>query len=141
MWHSFAELFRVAVGLSEPGAMNITAAQMAARSAVGFVVLLILIRLGRRRLMGRIGPFDLVVTMILGSTLSRGMTANAPMLPVLAACATIIAMHWLISALAAHSQRLSRWIQGEAIDLSTVKQAVLERSGNISIVKDDGRKH
>ena len=175
MWHSFLYFLSVSVGIYEPSAPKLTVAEMAGRAAFGFIFLLLLIRIGRRRMMGHIGPFDLVVTMILGSTLSRGITGNTPLQPVLAACATIIAMHWLISALSAYSPTLSRWIQGKPIellhdghplrsqmhrhviaeqdllealrlegnstDLSSVRQAILERSGNISIIRNEnGRK-
>lgn len=117
MWHDLLQFLQAAVGWREPGAKGLTAAEMAARGAFGFIVLLAMIRIGRRRMMGRTGPFDLVVTLIIGSTLSRGITGNAPLLPTLAACAAIIAVHWTISATAARSAFLGRWIEGKPVEL------------------------
>jgi uncharacterized membrane protein YcaP (DUF421 family) len=117
MTQGAVEFLKVATGLQEPGSRQMSAGEMAARAAVGFGALMILIRLGRRRLMGRIGPFDLVVTLLLGSTMSRGITGNAPLLPVLAACAAIVAMHWTLAAVTARSPGLARWVEGDAVPI------------------------
>jgi uncharacterized membrane protein YcaP (DUF421 family) len=112
MWHSLLYFLKVATGAYEPGAQHLTIIEMAGRGVFGFIALLLVVRLGRRRLMSRIGPFDLLVTMLIGSTLSRGITGNTPLLATIGACAAIIAVHWIIAALAARSNAFSAFVEG-----------------------------
>jgi uncharacterized membrane protein YcaP (DUF421 family) len=77
---------------------DITVLQMAFRAAVTYAVTLAIVRLGKKRLMGGNTAFDVIVGVIIGSTVSRGLTGNAPLASTLAAAAAIVAMHWAVSA-------------------------------------------
>jgi uncharacterized membrane protein YcaP (DUF421 family) len=168
MWQLVMDYFTVALGFREPGPRSLTPGEMAGRAAVGFLLLLGMVRIGRRRLMSRIGPFDLIVTMIVGSTLSRGITGNASFAGTLAACAAVILTHWAVAACACRWAWFGRWVEGRPValvvggrplharmrrhviseqdlleslrlegrqtELSKIKVATLERSGNISVV-------
>jgi uncharacterized membrane protein YcaP (DUF421 family) len=94
-------------------AMDITMPQMALRAAVTYAVTLAIVRLGKKRLMGSNTAFDVIVGIILGSTVSRGLTGNAPLASTLAAAAALVAMHWLVSWLALHSKRFGSLAKGE----------------------------
>ena len=96
-------------------ASDITVLQMALRASLTFAVTLAIVRLGKRRLMGGNTAFDVIVGVIIGSTVSRGLTGNAPLAPTLAAAAAIVAMHWAVSALALRAGWFSRLAKGEPV--------------------------
>jgi uncharacterized membrane protein YcaP (DUF421 family) len=72
-------------------------AQMALRAAVIYIVTVAMVRLGKKRFMGRATAFDVILGIMLGSIISRAITGNAPFGPALAASAVLIAMHWVFS--------------------------------------------
>ena len=66
-------------------AWDLTAPQMAARAALIYAVALAIVRIGKKRFMGRATAFDVIVGIILGSIASRAVTGNAPMIPTMTA--------------------------------------------------------
>jgi uncharacterized membrane protein YcaP (DUF421 family) len=74
--------------------------QMALRAIVVYGVTLLIVRLGKKRFMGRATAFDVILGIMLGSIASRAVTGNTPFFPALAAAATLVAMHWLLTLIA-----------------------------------------
>ena len=97
---------------------DITLAQECARAAVVFLYGLVLVRLSGRRAFGKWGALDIVVSIIVGSNLSRALTGSAPFAGTLAATAVLMLLHWLFALAAARSPALSRLIEGGAILLA-----------------------
>lgn len=93
------EIWIAALGL-EQEASDLGPLQIAARVAIVYAVTLIVMRLGKKRFMGRGTAFDVIVGIIVGSIASRAITGNAPLGPGLAGVATLLALHWLFSAIA-----------------------------------------
>lgn len=142
--------------------------QMCVRALIVFVSLLVLIQLGGTRAFGKISAFDIVVGVMLGSTLSRAINGSAPFGPSLAAGAALVLFHWVGGRLAFHSHTAGQLIKGRSVqlvadgqqlgaalkryniterdleealrmkiksgDLSKLKDAYLERSGEISVI-------
>ena len=96
-------------------AMTITWWQMACRGVFVFVFGLILVRLGGRRVFGRYTSFDIVLGVILGSTLSRAITGNAKLFPTLFTAALLVSLHWLIVELSSRSKQLATLFRGTRI--------------------------
>jgi uncharacterized membrane protein YcaP (DUF421 family) len=92
-------LLRVLLGLGAEE-RQITVAQMALRAVVVYVVTVMVVRLGKKRFMGQGTAFDVILGIMLGSIVSRAITGNAPFFPALASAAVLVAMHWLLSAVA-----------------------------------------
>ncbi len=88
--------------------------QMAIRGVVIFVYGLVVIRLAGQRIFGKGSALDLIVAIIMGSTLSRTMTGPAPLGPTLAATTVLIALHWGLARLSRRLPRLERLIKGTA---------------------------
>lgn len=143
--------------------------QMSIRALLIFFFTLALIRVGGKRIFGKNTTLDIVLGVILGSILSRALTANAQFIPTLTASATLVAVHALLARLSfrfpglghavkgeedklvdggelqwsnmrkngvtRHELREAARIQASIRDLSSVEQAYLERSGEISIIK------
>jgi uncharacterized membrane protein YcaP (DUF421 family) len=94
-----AEIARMALGLGLES-RDITVVQMGLRAAIVYVVTVLMVRLAKKRFMGRATAFDVILGIMIGSIVSRAVTGNAPFLPALAATAVLIGMHWLFSGIA-----------------------------------------
>ena len=160
-------LLRWALGLGLES-RDIAIGQMVFRAVVVYVVTVLIVRLGKKRFMGRTTAFDVILGIMLGSIVSRAITGNAPFFPALAASAVLIAMHWLFSLVAYHwhgfgvavkgqprtlvrdgrpdrdqmrrahvtEHDLHEDLRGEGLEgTDKVKEARLERSGKVSVVK------
>lgn len=92
---------------------DLNALQMALRAGVVYVCTVAIVRLGKRRFLSRATAFDVVLGIMLGSVVSRAITGNAPLTPTLAAAATLVALHWAVSAIAVRWHGFGRLIKGE----------------------------
>ena len=70
-------LLRLVLGLGAES-RELTAAQMALRAAVIYVVTVAMVRLGKKRFMGRSTAFDVILGIMLGSTMSRSSRCSPP---------------------------------------------------------------
>jgi uncharacterized membrane protein YcaP (DUF421 family) len=89
--------------------------QMSIRAVLIFLFGLVLIRLFGRRAFGKQTALDIVLAIIVGSNLSRALTANSPFFPTLAATAAIVLLFWFLSHLSARSPWFSRLVKGNPI--------------------------
>jgi uncharacterized membrane protein YcaP (DUF421 family) len=88
--------------------------QAAARAALVYLMGLAMVRLGKSRLIGSLSAIDILLAVVLGSLLSRGINGSASMSSSLVASAVLVAMHWLMTDLACRSHRLGDLIKGHA---------------------------
>src|SRR5262245_43342780 len=79
--------------------------QIAARAAIVYLAGLIVVRIGKSRLISRATSVDVILGFILGSLLSRGITGHASISGSLMASAVIVAVHWGLTAIACRSHR------------------------------------
>lgn len=142
--------------------------QMVCRAVIIFFFALFAVRFGGKRVFGKSTSFDIVLGVILGSILSRAMTANASFFPTMAAAAALVLLHRLLAKLAFYNKTIGHlikgkeaylvenghvnWkemkknsitshdlsealrIKGSTLEMERLKEAVLERSGDMSIV-------
>jgi uncharacterized membrane protein YcaP (DUF421 family) len=92
--------------------------QECARAALIFVYGLVLVRIAGRRIFGKWSALDIVVSIIIGSNLSRALTGSAQLWGTLAATTLIVALHWVLARLVAASPGFSRIVEGGAIELA-----------------------
>ena len=97
--------------------------QMVCRGTIIFFYTLLLVRFGGRRIFGKNTSFDIVLGVILGSIMSRALTANAKFIPTLAAATALVLLHWLLAELSLRSKTLGHMIKGTEV--------VLVRDGKI----------
>jgi uncharacterized membrane protein YcaP (DUF421 family) len=91
--------------------------QIAARAAVVYLIGLVIVRIGKSRLIGRVTALDVIVGFILGSLLSRGITGNASISNTTVASITIVFCHWLLTLLACRSHTFGNALKGHAHQL------------------------
>jgi uncharacterized membrane protein YcaP (DUF421 family) len=149
-----------------------TVSIFAVRAVVVFLIAVLYVRLGGKRIFDKNSAFDIVAAIMLGSILSRAITDSAPFLPTLVAGAFMVATHRFLAFLSYRSNWLGDQIKGikttlvkdgqlqeknmrsshiteqdlmsaarsqaQITRLEDIKEAYLERSGDISIIpKDD----
>lgn len=88
--------------------------QMTARALIMYIVLLAIIRAGKKRFLGSATAFDVVLVIILGSIASRAITGNAPFFVSMVALAALVAMHWIISAVSRDWKSFSDVVKGHS---------------------------
>lgn len=108
------ETFHFLIGQNTP---HIAWWQMSIRAAIIFVYAILLYRLAPRRSFSNLSAQDIVLTVILGSSLSRALTGNAPLIPTLVATGLVVALYVGVTAIAPHSQIVSRLVKGRPITL------------------------
>jgi uncharacterized membrane protein YcaP (DUF421 family) len=87
------------------------------------------VRLAGRRIFGRWSALDIVVSIIIGSNLSRALTGSAQLWGTLVATTLLVALHGVVARLVATSPGLSHIIEGDPIELArggTANPAILE---------------
>lgn len=109
------ELFRNLIG--PEGNVHLQWPQECLRAVIIFVVGLALVRLSGKRTFSRSSPLDIVVTVIIGSNLSRALTGSAPFVPTLVASALFVALHRVIATLCVGSPWLERIVKGRPVNL------------------------
>ena len=92
--------------------------QECARTALIFVYGLALVRVAGRRIFGKWSALDIVVSIIIGSNLSRTLTGSAPLWGTLAATTLLVGLHWVLARLVAASPGFSQLIEGRSIELA-----------------------
>ncbi len=94
-------------------ASELSAGQMCARAIVVYAVALLMVRVvGDRRFAGKYAAIDIILGIMLGATLSRGINGSAAFFPTILAGLTLVALHWLLAALSARLPQLENWTKG-----------------------------
>jgi uncharacterized membrane protein YcaP (DUF421 family) len=89
--------------------------QMAARAVLIYFAGLLIVRIGKSRLIARITALDIIVGFMLGSLLARGITGSASISGTIVASTALVASHWLLTALACRWHTLGTLLKGRYI--------------------------
>ena len=92
--------------------------QMAIRAILIFLYGVLLIRLIGWRVFGKQTPVEIVVAIIVGSSLSRALTGNAAFLPTLVATTVMVLIFWVFEHIAARSRLFSWLVKGAPVPLA-----------------------
>lgn len=98
---------------------HVSVEQESARAVLVFVYGLIVLRVSGRRTFAQWSAIDIVVSIIVGSSLSRAMTGSAPLWGTLAAVAVLVLLHLGVSYAVARNQKLSKLIEGDSVVLAS----------------------
>ena len=89
--------------------------QMGLRAAIIYIAALIMVRIaGDRRFIGKYAAFDVILSIIFGSTLSRAINGTSDFFETIFAGFVLVGMHWLFSTVSFHSTKLERKIKGKS---------------------------
>lgn len=91
--------------------------QMSLRATIIFFYAILLYRLVPRRAFGGTATPDFIVAVIIGSSLSRALTGNSPLLATIAATASLALLYTLLSVLSRRLSAISWLAKGRSIRL------------------------
>lgn len=136
---------RMVLGL-ELESRDLSVIQMGVRAVVVYVITVFMVRLAKKRFMGRATAFDVILGIMIGSIVSRAVTGNAPFLPALTATAALIGMHWLFSGLALHWHGFGSLIKGKPrllidkgkVDTKALRAAHMTEHDLLEALRDEG---
>lgn len=95
--------------------MPISLSQMLVRALIVFFYGVLLLRISTPRMFGgHATPIDIVLSIIIGSNLSRTLTGNAPFVEVMITTTLLVVLHALLSWAAARWRPLANLIKGSA---------------------------
>src|SRR5258707_3746038 len=100
------------------GMKDRTLAQECARAVLIFFYGLAMLRLSGRRTFAQMSAVDLIISIIVGSNLSRAMTGGVPFWGTLASVAVLVALHLALAHAVARSPRLSKLVEGSPVVLA-----------------------
>ena len=83
------------------------------RTILVYGITLAVVRLGSKRFLGKASAFDTVVSIMLGSIMSRAITSADDMWPIMLSGALLVAIHWALAALAYRLAWLGPFVKGE----------------------------
>jgi uncharacterized membrane protein YcaP (DUF421 family) len=107
------EFLHALFGQGEP----LTTLQVAVRSFVMFLITLVLIRIGGLRIFGKKSAFDVIVSIMLGAILSRGIMGASPFWQTVASGFVLVLVHRLISLACIKSKRFAILVSGRPVIL------------------------
>ncbi len=113
------------------------AGAMALRTVLVYAVMLVLVRLGSRRLLAKPSAFDVIVAIMVGSIMSRAINGSAPFVPTLVAGAVLLFMHWAFAVLAVRMHWLSVSLKGTRIALVRDGRVLQEGMRRANITEED----
>lgn len=102
-----------------------------------FAVAVTIIRISNKRIFGKHSAFDIVLGIILGSILSRAITANSPFFPTIIAATVLVLLHRLLGLLAYKSDWLELLVKGHHEMLIKNGQIQWEQMSRLNISRDD----
>ena len=111
MTDSITDTFHFLFGISKDS-FELDFWQMSARAVLIYIIAIAIVRMGNKRFMGRNSTFDLLLGIMLGSVLSRGITGQAPIAGCVAAGFVLLLMHWVLGAIAYYLDWFATLIKG-----------------------------
>lgn len=132
---SLGDLINTSLGLNTTH-LNIW--QMGLRAIVIYLAALIMVRMvGDRRFIGKYAAFDVILSIIFGSTLSRAINGTSAFFESIFAGFVLVALHWLFSAISYHYRRYESYIKGKAMVLIDNGQLCPQNMKYCHITKQD----
>jgi uncharacterized membrane protein YcaP (DUF421 family) len=107
------------------------------RAAIVFILAVLMARVGARRFLGHNAGFDIIVLVMLGSVLSRGINGEAAFFPTLGASALLVGLHHVFAVMAFNWHWFSQLVKGRAHVLVRNGAVVREEMARCKITPDD----
>lgn len=127
LWEQIRALLGLGLDVSDVDAL-----QMALRTIIIYAVSLLLVRLGSKRFLSQATAFDFIISIMLGSVMSRAINGSAPFFPTLIAGLVLIALHTLFAWIAFRTDWFGTLVKGNPVLLiedGTVQQQGVRQSG------------
>ena len=103
------------------------AGHTALRTILIYGVTLVMVRLASKRFLSKATAFDVIVAIMLGSVMSRGVDGASPLLPTVVAGAVLLGIHWFLGVVAFHTGWFGPLVKGERVAL--IKDGKIQQEG------------
>lgn len=94
---------------------DLDATQVVIRAFIVYVATIIMIRIGERRVLGKNTAFDVILGVVLGSSLSRAINGSASLMPTIVAGFMLIGLHWIFAALSYQFSWFGKLVKGRPL--------------------------
>lgn len=116
---------------------DISALHMTARAILVFFIALFLIRFGGLRIIGKKSGFDLVIVIMLGAVLSRGIVGASPFGATIVASAAMVFINKTVAWLCVKNKTLDYFFKGKPVILYTAGKIHWDNMYRVSLSKSD----
>jgi uncharacterized membrane protein YcaP (DUF421 family) len=116
---------------------NISPLEIAARSAVMFLIALLLMRMAGMRPFGKGEPFDNIITFLIGGILSRGVVGATPFFSTVISMIVIIIIHKVLAKLSIYNKWFGARVKGEKILLYRDGSFMKKNMAKTNITEND----
>jgi uncharacterized membrane protein YcaP (DUF421 family) len=116
---------------------NISPLEIAARSAVMFLIALLLMRMAGMRPFGKGEPFDNIITFLIGGILSRGVVGATPFFSTIISMIVIIIIHKALAKLSIYNKWFGARVKGEKILLYRDGSFMKKNMAKTNITEND----
>ncbi|MCC6455972.1 MAG: DUF421 domain-containing protein [Caldilineaceae bacterium] len=122
IWEQVQALLGLGLDVGDVGAL-----QMALRTLAIYAFTLAIVRLGSKRLLSQATAFDFIVSIMIGSVMSRAINGSAPFVPTLLAGIVMIALHTLLAVVAFRTDWFGSIVKGNPVLL--IKDGEIQQQG------------
>ncbi|MBW3565133.1 MAG: DUF421 domain-containing protein [Acidobacteria bacterium] len=122
------------LGIDDP---DLDATQMILRATIVYVATIAMIRIGERRVLGKNTAFDVILGVVLGSSLSRAINGNASLMPTIFAGFMLIVLHWSFASLSYHHPWFGRLVKGRPLKLVSDGERIEKNFARAHITERD----
>ena len=89
------------------------------RASAVYVMVLVMVRISGKRTVGQFTPFDLILVVLLGESVSHSLLGeDHSLIGGLILAATLLGLNWMVGATTARSPKLDRLIEGRPVLLA-----------------------
>jgi uncharacterized membrane protein YcaP (DUF421 family) len=96
---------------------NLSALHMGIRALMMFFIALLLIRIGGLRIIGKKSGFDLVIVIMMGAVLARGIVGASPFISTAVAASIMIGINKLLAWISTKSKTINYILKGKSLVL------------------------
>jgi len=91
--------------------------QMVIRSVLVFIIAIVIVRLGKRKFLGKNSSIDIILAVIIGAVSSRAINATGYLFSTMLSVAVLVASHWFLSYLTIKSEKIASFLEGSGYQL------------------------
>lgn len=110
---------------------------MAIRAFIMFFIALLLIRIGGLRIIGKKSGFDLVIVIMMGAVLARGIVGASPFLSTAVAASVMIVINKLLAWISTKNKTINYILKGKSIVLYESGKIHWENMNEAALSKSD----
>ncbi len=116
---------------------NISPFEIAARSAVMFLIALLLMRITGMRPFGKGEPFDQIIAFLIGGILSRGVVGATPFFATIISMVVIVIIHKVLAKLSIYNKTFGAAVKGKKLLLYSDGVFIRKNMNNVDITEND----